>query len=791
MDPDNPLANTTPFGPQADTDQRPPPPGATNPWVKPTSPLATSYKTLPRTDNGGVGEEAASYEAPGVSAGGIGALARGAADLVTGNNAARPELPTLNMPGLGLGVTDPKAWGLIGNMMLSRDPAALERAIQSRLPQAQFTGAGPERTVQVPGGPEMYVDRPGFTPQKALFYGPQTAAALATGGRSIPAQMVAGGAQHALSTAGSYGLGGSTSPVDPFGTTLAAVAPGVLGAAGAGLVKGYDWLNSEVTPPAAEAVRRLGLQGLSAADQAASAVADRARTLYRWGFAGKPGDILNDPVLIAKEDLAANAGPPGARRLMSEFHRANAGMVDTNKRQIIGEAAGDTAPGGRVGPDYAPNESEFGDRINDAVTARATALRGIERARWDRIGDLSPTTEAGRSVSFSPDVSADILGAHATTMNRFFGEPQGPGGTHTALQLGDTGQLAADAFQRMRHILLPPAATEGGVRPILPFNLGHLQDMRQMLGNIVADKPGTAAATAAGQMRRQIDAAVANAEATPGQLVGEPRSLADFRAANAATRARYAFTEPENNPAAERLVAGITNPAAPATGQETITNILGGGNPVTPSGGTNPVIVHLGQHLGSEFNNPASGALALRTLYGNRGTSATAETTPARYDYDSTSSRIAAQLGGKGEDVTGALLHPDVQEQLGSFQRALDILGAAGRRGGPRQNASGTGYVGMMTRELPLGLGPIVDKLQATLAAQRAVQGGAELVDRAARGASTEAALQIRLPRSSTIRGPDPQNPFYDWQPGAWRVGTPVYRGGGLLGAEALDPGGR
>jgi hypothetical protein len=747
--------------------------------------LTTSYDRVPTH------EFAGSFEAPGVTPGGMGTLARGAADLVTGNSAARPELPALHMPGLGLGPLDAKAWGIIGNMALSRDPAALERAIASRLPEAKFAGEGPERTVQVPGGPEMYLDRPGFTPQKALFYGPQTAAALASSGRSIAAQMALAGGQHALSTAGSYGLGGAASPVDPFGTALAVAAPGVLGAAGAGLIKAYDWLNSEVTPPAAEAVRRLGLQGMSAADQAASAIAERARTLYRWGFAGKPGDILNDPVLIAKEDLAANAGPPGARRLMSEFHRTNAGMVDTNKREIIARAAGDVPPGRPVPPEYAPNESEFGDRINTAVAGRAAALRGVERQHWDAIGDLSPTTEAGRSVAFSPDVSAEILGNHATTMNRFFGEPQGPGGAHTPLQLGDTGQLAADAFTRIRQILLPPAATEGGVRPIMPFNLGHLQDMRQMLGNIVADKPGTTAAAAAQQMRRQIDAAVANAEATPGQLVGNPAALERFRAANTATRARHQFMEPEDNPAAERLVAGITNPAAPATGQETITNILGSGNPVTPGGGTNPVVVHLGQHLGSGFNEPASGALTLRTLYGNRGTSATAETTPARYDYDSTSNRIAAQLGGRGSDVTDALLHPDVREQLGSFQRALDILGAAGRRGGPRQNASGTGYVGMMTRELPFGLGPMVDRLQATLAAQRAVQGGAELVDRAARGANTEAGLQIRLPRQSTIQGPDPRNPFYDWQPGAWRAGTPIYRGGGLLGAEALEPTGR
>jgi hypothetical protein len=93
----------------------------------------------------------------------------------------------------------------------------------------------------------------------------------------------------------------------------------VLGAAGAGLVKGYDWLNSEVVPPAADVIKKLGTEGLSAADQAASAIADRARTLYRWGFAGKPGDILNDPVIIAKKTWPPTPEPPGARRVMSEF----------------------------------------------------------------------------------------------------------------------------------------------------------------------------------------------------------------------------------------------------------------------------------------------------------------------------------------------------------------------------------------------------------------------------------------------------------------------------------------
>jgi hypothetical protein len=92
---------------------------------------------------------------------------------------------------------------------------------------------------------------------------------------------------------------------------------------------------------------------------------------------------------------------------------------------------------------------------------------------------------------------------------------------------------------------------------------------------------------------------------------------------------------------------------------------------------------------------------------------------------------------------------------------------------------------------LPLGLGPVVDKLRLMRAATQATQGGAEIVNAAVGGATTPAGLGIRLPRQSTIQGPDPQNPFYSWQPGAWRAGTPVYRAGGLLGSAALDPNNR
>ena len=753
--------------------------------VSPAPPKPILSTTYP----GGPGAPGVPWSSPEYP-GDPGDTPRRVAGAITGDTSvAHPEIGALNMPGLGLGVFDPKAWGIVGNMATSRDPVALERAIQSRIPEAKFTGEGAERMVQVPGQPPMYLDRPGMTPQKGLFYGPQTLAAVASGGRSLPAQMALGGTQHALSTAISNLLDGATSPIDPLGTAISTLMPGALGAAGAGLIKGYDWLNSEVVPPAADTIKRLGVEGMDAVTQAATNVADRARKLYQFGFAGKPGDLTADPALLAKEDIVTNAGSDAAKRIMADFHQKNAQTALLQKRQIIGETAGDVAPGTKVPDDYFPNEATFGNRVNDAVTARVKALTNTERDAWDKIGDLSPSTEAGRSVSFSPDVSADVLGNHARIMNKYFGEPQGPNGTWSPLQLGDTGKLAADAFSQTKRVM--QAVEDGEPGALQTFNLGHLQDLRQQFGNIMRDKPGTAAAAAAAEMKRTLDAAVTTAENTPGAMTGTRSALDDFRAANAATRARYQFTEPENNPSAERFIASVTNPAAPSTGQETISSILGGGGTVTPGGGTNAILTHLQAHLGDDATRPLAGATTMRSLYGTKGTTEEGGAAPARYDYDSTANRIHSQIAGTGDDVAATLLTPEARARLGDFRDALNILGASNRKGGPRLNAPGSGYISMMTRELPLGLGPFVDKVTSTQAAKGAVQGGAEIVNKAVGGAATPAGLGIRLPRQSTIQGPDPQNPFYSWQPGAWRAGTPIYRGGGLLGAEALDPANR
>lgn len=753
-------------------------PPASKPATKPLT--STSWWSLGGNERGDPVPYSSSPEFPGVTPETMsqtGAAIRGA---VTGDTSVlHPEIPALNLEGLGLSPTDPKAWGVLAGMATSRDPAALARIIQERVPNAAVTYDQTDRQgrptpdanpiVQVPGGPTMYLDRPGLTPQKLAFYGPQTAAAVLSSGRSLPAQMGLGGLQHALSHLANYALGGAEYPVDPTGTALATVLPGVLGAGGAGVVKGLDWLSSEPATSAAE-------------------IAARARYLSDFGFAGKEGDITQNPGALTVEDLAANAGSDAARLHMQSFHDFNAAQNQINKRQIIGNVSGDVAPGDTVPSTYQPNESQFGDALNANITAKANQLSTAEKAAWSKLGDVSPDTAAGRSVSFSPDVSTDVLAQSGDTMRRFYGAPQGPGGTYTTAQLGDTGQAAVNAFGQLRRVM-QPAAEDGTPGAIQGFNLGHLQDLRQQFGNVIKDKPGTSAAAAATQMKRSLDDAISNAEITQGRMNGDPGVLADFRAANAATRARYGFTEPRDNPAATSLITGVTNDAAPYTGQQTVNGVFGGtGGTVTPGGGTNAIVTHLQSHLGDDATDPLSGALAMRSLYGNKGTSELSEGPTARpqFDFNSTSDRIKTQLLGQGRNVSTQLLPPDAQQTLMSYARALDVLGTANRAGVPRLNAPGSGYMQMLTSELPFGLGRVIDKARSATAARNATQTGAEIMQRANAGATTPGGLGISLPRQSTLQ--NPANPFFSWQPGAWRAGTPLYRGGGLLGAEALQP---
>jgi hypothetical protein len=713
------------------------------------------------------------------------------AGAITGNASVQhPEVGALTAPRLGLGVTDPRAWKIAGNMMVSRDPAGQERQIKSLIPEATWTGEGSERMVQVPGHAPVYLDRPGVTPAKGLFYGPQTLAAVMSGGRSLPAQMGLGGAQHALSNAASYLLGGATSAIDPLGTAIATLAPGVLGAAGAGLIKGYDYLNSEVVPPAADVIKKLGVQGYDAATQAAANIADRAKTLYKFGFAGKPGDLTRDPVLLAKEDMAFNAGSDPAKKIMGDFHEANAAATLEQKRLLIGQNAGDIAPDIKKPPaDYFPNEATFGNRVNNAVTDRYKSLTAAERDAWERTGDISPTNEAGRAVMFPREVSQDLSARVSKTLaDSPLGLPDRPDGTYSPELMRAGGQQVLDAFNTIKARTMTPATGDAGAAS-REFNLGELQQTRRQLEFMANTAPNSDVARVIRSMKGEVDAAVASAEDN-GKLIGDPTALTNFRAANATTRAKYDFTNPKDNPAAASFIDKVLNPAVPATGQETVSTILGGGT-VTPGGGTNAILTHLQAHLGDEATKPLAGATTMRSLYGTKGTTEEGGAAPMRYDYDSTANRIHSQIAGAGDEVSANLLSPESRARLGDFRDALNILGASNRKGGPRLNAPGSGYIGMMTRQIPFGLGPYVDKMASTQVAKNAVQGGADIVNAAVGGATTPAGLGIRLPHQSTIQGPDPQNPFYSWQPGAWRAGTPVYRGGGLLGSEALDPNNR
>ncbi|HXI58316.1 MAG TPA: hypothetical protein VNO55_19750 [Polyangia bacterium] len=796
----DPGASSRPFGPQGDATTTTTPPAATDydPGIR-RSPLDIAHRSLPSTANGGVGVPWDSYEYPG---GQPGDIIGGLKGLISGDSSVkRPEIGALNIPGLGLSVFDPRAWAITAHTAVSRDPAALEQAIKSRVPEATFSwddvGAdgkpapGANRIVQVPGQPPMYLDRPGFTPQKGLFYGGQGAAALLTAGRSLPMQAGAAGAQHAASHATSTVLGGADSWVDPIGTAISTLMPVAIGGAGAGLIKGYDWLNSEVVPPAADAVRRLGVEGKDAVTQATAAVVDRAKKLYQFGFAGKPGDLTRDPTTLAQEDLAANAGWAGTRAKMDEFHGRNAQQTLLQKRQLVGEAAGDVPPGATVPDTYQPNEALFGNRVNDAIRARDASLDQTKRAAWDKLGPVSPSTPAGQSIEFNPEVSGQILPQAKQLLRERYGDPQGPNGTYTSAQLGESGGGLVNAVDQMERIMQPGGGPRLNPAPYQPFNLGHLQDLRQVLKNIMDEQPrGTPGFGAAARLKGQLDGAVNNA-VTTGQIRGSPQALTDFRAANDATAAHFAFRNPEGNDPAASLIDSVLNPAAPSTGQETVSKVLGGGGTVTPGGGTNAILTHLQAHLGDDATKPLAGVTTMRSLYGTKGTTSEGTAAPARYDYGSTADRINAQIEGTGDEMATRLLSPEARARLGDFRDALNVLRASTNKAGPRLNAPGSGYIGMMSSRLPLGVGPIVDQLRLMRAANNATQGGAEIVNRAVGGATTPAGLGIRLPRQSTLQGPDPRNPFYSWQPGAWRAGTPVYRGGGLLGSEALDPANR
>ena len=160
--------------------------------------------------------------------------------------------------------------------------------------------------------------------------------------------------------------------------------------------------------------------------------------------------------------------------------------------------------------------------------------------------------------------------------------------------------------------------------------------MRQQLSGVISDSPGTQASAAAMRMKRSLDDTISKAEMTPGQMDGDPTKLTDFRAANAATRDKYNFSERRNNEAATKFIASVTNPDAPASGGQSINTIFGsGGGPVNINPNVNGILTHLQGQLGDEATKPLAGALTTRTLYGGQTPEAAGRrhrslTTPAR-----------------------------------------------------------------------------------------------------------------------------------------------------------------
>jgi hypothetical protein len=296
------------------------------------------------------------------------------------------------------------------------------------------------------------------------------------------------------------------------------------------------------------------------------------------------------------------------------------------------------------------------------------------------------------------------------------------------------------------------------------------------------------------QMKRALDKAVETAEKVPGRMSGEKQALIDFRDANKATRSHYQFIEPENNPAAEAYLGRVLNEPGYG-GQQAVGDLFGGtGGVVSPGGGTNAVITHLQTHLGDNAAKPIRGALATRSMFGNKGTSEVGEGPAGRatFDFTSTADRT---LANARSDTGKLVFTPEMHDTLHDYAGALRTLSASNTAQAPRLNASGSGYTaGMIMGNIPFGLGRTIDSARSASVARAATQRGGEIVDAARRGANTAGDLGITLPRTPNARLQaldDPMNPTFRWQNRAWNLGVPAYRGGGLLGMNEVEPSGR
>jgi hypothetical protein len=744
--------------------------------------LDTPWLRLPSNDGGdgsvwdamatGTGAEGNAFSAPVLSD--IAAKVRG---FVTGDTSVRdPSIPPLSLPDLGVSPTSAAGLKILGQMAVSRDPVALGQVIKNNVPGATVDWDDPDPkaanrqlVVTMPDGKQMYVDRPGLTPQKLAFYGPQTGIALATQGRSLAGQMIPAGLQQAGSQLASYLLGGAEAPVDLVGTAEAAAAPAVLRGAGAAVAKGVDWLTSE-------------------ASTTAQAIADRARGLYRWGFGAKEGDLTGDPSQLGLEDRLANAGSTDAQRTMMNFHNANADTNQQNKLNIVGAMSNDHpdalvtggtgSTGGTPVPDtYAPSEGQFGDKLNDAVRAKVDALQQNERNAWGKFGDLSPDTPAGRSLVFDPSVSADLQAGVTDIMRRRLGFPDGPNGTYSPAQVQAAGNEIQLSRQLQRVALGPDPANP----QLQSFNLGDYDQVRQNINAALRKDPSNPALV---QMKNLFDKATTDG-VNNGSFTGSPTALQQYRDAVQATRDKYAFTTPDNNPAASTYISKTANPGY--SGQEGMTDIMGGGNVVTPGGGTSNIITHLQSNMGADATDPLAGALGVRMGFGTRGTSELGTLAPPRFNYNTTAANIRQQAD-PNNGVGQLLITPEMRSHLLDYADALSTLGSANRTG-MRLNPSGSGYLSLVAGKMPLGLGPVFEKFQSGAAARNAIGSGGDIVSAANQGRNTAAGLNIKLPTQRAPMLTNPSNPSWDWQRSFMRSIAPAARVGGLLGdVDAAPP---
>lgn len=711
-------------------------------------------------------------------------------DLVTGDNpesggVLHPEWGSITGAGLGPGKSALSLPTVAAQQTLSRDPAALWRVIKTQYPNAELkydeygqdgkptARANPvvviPSTGNEPPRPPMYLQRPGVTPEKMMYYGGQGAVAAATQGRSIPATAFRAGAQETASQLGSYALGGQEVP-DPIAIAIATLLPFGIGAG-----------------------MKVGAKGLELAfgtkpQTYADLVAKRAALLDQHGYTGTKGQVTGNTTQLQREDSVLN-GPGQAGAPLKDLHDANYDQTQINKRQIIGEVDKVVPPGQTVPSTYMPAETDFGDRIGTGVRKYATDLEAKEDTAWGKLGPLTPTNPAGHSVGFlQPTADAAITDARAV-IDKYAGAPIGPGGGYHESQLG--GGLGTVLQQvKMLELRLRPTSTgpQTGY-----FNLGDLQDARQNLNAAIAQlgaNPETRTGYAAAvEIKKKLDAAVDKALATQGGVVGDASKVVDFKAANDASREKFAFTHPDD-PAAAAFMQKVLHGSG-YDGQQIVNGVFGAGNIVTPTGGTAPIAIHLGNHLppDSDAANAARAALTQRTLYG-AGNSPEMELSKSdvgvrQPQYGSTATRIQGQVHGPGADVSTQLLPPDIRTRLSDFGRSLNVLSSAYAPTGPRLAPSGTAYaLRTATKSTPV-VGKFTEDLLADRTARQAIEHGIQIQKDVAAGKTPNVSLPREMPPGWW--GQDPNRPWVPWQWQAGRDVAPYVRQGGLLAGPWLE----